>query len=150
METKLLLAIDLSENSLKAVDYAASILSCHPTSDVTLLHVIMELSPDIMPSSEERQRHVEELRSQSLALMEQAAQRLTSHHIPEKNIHLKIQVCKKPVSVAELILHEQQVGGYGTIVVGRRGMSKREEFLFGSISSRVIREAKNCAVWVIE
>jgi nucleotide-binding universal stress UspA family protein len=150
MEIKLLLAIDLSENSLKAVDYVASILSCHPASEVTLLHVINKPSPDVMPSSEERQHRVEELRSRSLAFMEQAAQRLTSHRIPEKNIQLKIQVCQEPVSVAELILHEHQTGGYGTIVVSRRGMSKREEFLFGSTSSRVIREARNCAVWVIE
>jgi nucleotide-binding universal stress UspA family protein len=35
-------------------------------------------------------------------------------------------------------------------VVGRRGVSKRQEFLFGSVSSKVVRDAKNCAVWVIE
>ncbi len=150
METKLLLAIDLSENSLKAVDYVAGILSCHPAADITLLHVIKEPSPDLVPGSEERRLHVEDLRSRSLALMEQAARRLSSHNIDEKRIHLKIQVCQKPKSVAELILHEQQAEGYATVAVGRRGISKREEFLFGSTSSRVIREARNCAVWVIE
>jgi nucleotide-binding universal stress UspA family protein len=150
MEIRLLLAIDLSENSLKAVEYAAGILSCHPSSDFTLLHVIKEPSPDVMSSPEERHHHVEELRAKSLALMEQAAHRITSHGIAEKNIHLKIQVCHAPVSIAELILHEQEAGGYGTIVIGRRGLSKREEFLFGSIANKVVREAKNCAVWVIE
>jgi nucleotide-binding universal stress UspA family protein len=54
------------------------------------------------------------------------------------------------MSISDLILHEQQEGGYGTLVVGRRGVSKKEEFLFGSVSSRVVRDAKHCAVWVIE
>ena len=82
--------------------------------------------------------------------MEKAAKRLTAHDIPEKNIHLRIQVCSKPVTVAELILHERQSGGYGTIVVGRRGMSKKEEFLFGSVSNKIVREARDCTVWVVE
>ena len=150
METKLLLAIDLSEDSLKAINYTADILSRHPAVGITLLHVIKEPSPDLVPSSEERRRHLETLRVKSLALMEQAAQRLIVRGISEKHVHLAVQVCKEPKSVAEMILQEQRTGGYGTIVIGRRGISKREEFLFGSTSSRVIREAKNCAVWVVE
>ena len=150
MLNKILIAIDLSENSLKAVDYVAQMMQCHSSVDVTLLHVIKEPSPDIMPDEKERSTYVEQTRSETLQLMEKAAGRLTAHDIPERNIHLKIQICSKPVSVAELILHERATGGYGTIVVGRRGMSKKEEFLFGSISNKIVREAKNCAVWVIE
>jgi nucleotide-binding universal stress UspA family protein len=37
-----------------------------------------------------------------------------------------------------------------TVVVGRHHKSKTEEFLFGSTSSKLIHEAKNCAVWVVE
>ena len=37
------------------------------------------------------------------------------------------------------------------MVVGRRHKTKTEEFLFGSTSiSRLIHEAKNCAIWVVE
>ena len=150
MENKILIAIDLSENSLKAVEYVGTMTICHPTVQITLLHVIKEPSPDIMPDEKQRRSHVERIRSEVLGLMEQAAGRLSSSGVPEKNIQLKIQVCKRPVSVSELILHEQKSGGYGTVVVGRRGVSKREEFLFGSVSNSVMREAKNCAVWVVE
>jgi len=37
-----------------------------------------------------------------------------------------------------------------TIVIGRRGISKKEEFIFGSTSNKIIHEAKKCAVLVIE
>lgn len=149
MENNILIAVDLSENSLKAVDYVAALTSCHPSVKVTLLHVIKEPSPDIMPDEKQRKNHIERVRSEVLALMEQAARRLTSAGVPEGHVRIKIQTCKKPVSVSELILNEQKCGGYGTIVIGRRGVSKREEFLFGSVSSSVMREAKLCAVWVI-
>jgi len=150
MNNKILIAIDLSENSLKAVDYVAKMMACHSVVDITLLHVIKEPSPDVMPDEQQRRSHVEKTRAETLGLMEEAAKRLTAHDIPEKNIHLKIQVCSKPVAVAELILHERQTEGYGTIVVGRRGMSKKEEFLFGSVSNKIVREARDCTVWVVE
>jgi nucleotide-binding universal stress UspA family protein len=150
MHTRILIAIDLSENSLRAVDYVGEMISCHPKAEITLMHVIKEPSSDIMPDAEERSRHVDKLRAETLSLMEEAAKRLTSRGTNEKCICLKIQVCKKLPSVVELILSEAGSGGYGTIVVGRRGMSKKEEFLFGSISSKIVREAKGCTVWVIE
>lgn len=150
MINKILIAIDLSENSLKAVDYVAKVMECHSVADITLLHVIKEPSPDVMPDEQERKSQIEETRAEILGLMEKAAKRLTAHDISEKNIHLKIQICSKPVTVAELIMHERQSGGYGTIVVGRRGMSKKEEFLFGSVSNKIVREARDCTVWVVE
>jgi len=150
METKLLVAIDLSENSLKAVDYVGNMLSCHGTVQITLLTVIKEPSPDTMPDEEQRKSQVEAWRSKTLALMERAAERLKATGVSEKHIRLKIQICTRPVSVAELILREQQNEGYGTIVVGRRGVTKREEFLFGSVSSTIVREARHCTVWVVE
>ena len=150
MHNKILIAVDLSENSLRAVEYVGAMTSCHPTMQITLLHVVKEPSPDIMPDEKQRLSHVERVRSEVLNLMEQAAQRLTSQGIPSKHIQIKVQVCKRPVSVSELILHEQRSGTYGTVVVGRRGVSKREEFLFGSVSNSVMREAKQCAVWVVE
>jgi nucleotide-binding universal stress UspA family protein len=150
MKNKVLIAVDLSDNSLKAVDYAGEMMACHPSIKITLLNVIREPSPDIIPDAKERQSLVERTRSEVLALMEEAGKRLTTRGIPEQQIRIKILVCNKPVTVSEIILHEQDKERYGTVVVGRRGVSKREEFLFGSVSNTVVREAKDCTVWVVE
>ena len=41
-------------------------------------------------------------------------------------------------------------GGYGTIVVGRRGLSKVYEFFMGRVSDKVLHLAKDMAVWIVE
>jgi nucleotide-binding universal stress UspA family protein len=53
-------------------------------------------------------------------------------------------------SVADCIIDVQQRLRCCTIVMGRRGISKKEEFLFGSTSNKIMHSGKNCAVWVIE
>ena len=53
-------------------------------------------------------------------------------------------------SRAGAIVEQAKLGGYGTIVVGRRGISKIEEFVMGRVSNKVIHLAKKgMAVWVI-
>jgi len=52
--------------------------------------------------------------------------------------------------LSDMILSFQCDMSCCTVVVGRHHKSKTEEFLFGSISSQLIHEAKNCAVWVVE
>jgi nucleotide-binding universal stress UspA family protein len=53
-------------------------------------------------------------------------------------------------SMAECILAERDKLEYGTLVVGRKGLSHKEEFIFGSISGKIVRTARNCTVWVVE
>lgn len=148
-ENRVLIAVDLSENSLAAIDYVGKMLSCHKLARVTLLHVIREPSQDVIPDEDARRDQVERQRAEALSVMEHAGSKLAARGIPEATIRIKIQVCGRQVSIAELLLQERSRENYATIVVGRRGVSKREEFLFGSVSSRIVREARNCAVWVV-
>ena len=53
-------------------------------------------------------------------------------------------------SLAECILAERKDAKCSTIVVGRQGLSRSEEFLFGSVSSKIVNHARNCTVWVVE
>lgn len=149
-DKRILIAVDLSQNSLNAVDYVGQMVRCHPSVHITLLHVIRFPSTDVETDPKERLKQVEQRRAEILKLMEDAGRRLIAVGIPEERICLQIRVCNAPVGVADLILAEQQGGKYQTIVVGRRGLSRKEEFLFGSVSSRVVRNARGCAVWVIE
>ena len=150
METRLLVALDMTPSSMKTVDYVARIVSTHPEAEITLLHVIHEPSDEVVRDEAERTLQVEKAMADTLALMEKAGKTITEKNFPEKRIRIKVQVCKKPHSIAELILNEQRTGGYGTVVLGRRKLSKREEFLFGSVSGKVMREAQGCAVWIVE
>jgi nucleotide-binding universal stress UspA family protein len=52
-------------------------------------------------------------------------------------------------SRAGAIIAEVLKGGYGTIVVGRRGLTNVEEFIMGRVSNKVIHMAREMAVWVV-
>ena len=119
---KILIAVDHSDNALRAVDYVGEMTSCHTPLEITLLHIIKEPSTDIMPDPGERQSHLASARADSSALLEQAASRLTAANLGQRRIQLKVLECSGPVSVAQVILAELVEGGYGTVVVGRRGM----------------------------
>ncbi len=70
--------------------------------------------------------------------------------LPKDAVTERTERCSTEPSIAQTILDIQQTGGYGTLVVGRRGITKGEEFLFGSVSTKLVRDARNCAVWVVQ
>ena len=43
-----------------------------------------------------------------------------------------------------------ELGILETLVLGRRGLSRVREFFLGSVSTSVVREARGCAVCVVE
>ena len=49
-----------------------------------------------------------------------------------------------------LIRNNEPEVRFGTVVIGRRGISKKEEFMFGSTSTKILHIAKDCSIWVIE
>ncbi|MFH1148641.1 MAG: universal stress protein [Pseudomonadota bacterium] len=130
---KILIAVDDSENSLKAVEYAA-----HMTGGgkkITLFSVLSEYGAE----SEERKMH---------DLMVQAKRILTNAGTRDADI--KIKTAATNHSVAEDILEEAKEGQFGSIIMGRRGVSRVHKLLFGSVSNYIVHHAKDCAVWVID
>ena len=47
------------------------------------------------------------------------------------------------------IVKEAKDGRYGTIVMGRRGLSKVREFLMGRVTNKVLDRAEGFAVWIV-
>ena len=63
---------------------------------------------------------------------------------------LKLKYESGKASRADAIVQEADCGGYDTIVLGRKGVSKVEEFLIGRVSAKVLHKAREQAVWVVE
>jgi nucleotide-binding universal stress UspA family protein len=57
--------------------------------------------------------------------------------------------CSYGTAIAQEILAVLKEERFGTVVVGRHGVSKAEEFLFGSVSNKIIHHAKDYTVWVV-
>jgi nucleotide-binding universal stress UspA family protein len=50
---------------------------------------------------------------------------------------------------AAAIVQEASEGRYGSIVVGRRGLSKVYELSMGCVANKVIQLARDHAVWIV-
>ena len=143
------IAVDTSENSRRAVAYVAKMLGGMQGFHVTLLHVIPDPEEDYFPSEMERKSWLDGYRNRTdVLLAEYRGMLMESGFAPDAvDFHAPRRYCP---SMAECILAERDTTEYHTLVVGRQGISRSEEFLFGSVSSKIVNHAKNCTVWVVE
>lgn len=145
----ILIAVDESENAKRAVLYVADFLGGFPGFRVTLLHVIPEPPEDYFDKEEERHQWIESQSNKMKRLLENYKNILIQSGFPEDKIKIIIDIRPCP-SIAACILDELSKIKACTVVVGRRGISRKEELIFGSTSNKILHEAKNCSVWVIE
>jgi len=68
--------------------------------------------------------------------------------IPEAAV--SIHFSRKRTGIARDILDEIAAGEYGTVIVGRRGLSRAKQFLFGSVSNKIVHNTHDCTVWVLD
>jgi nucleotide-binding universal stress UspA family protein len=144
-----LIAVDESDSSKRAVLYVADIIGGFPGFAVTLLSIIPEPEEDFFDSEEEEVAWIKEkIEAANRMLSTYRAIMIQAGFPPEK---VRARSCVgEEKSFAEAILDTRCDLSCCTVVVGRHHKTKTEEFLFGSTSTRLIREAKNCAVWVVE
>jgi nucleotide-binding universal stress UspA family protein len=145
----ILIAVDESENARRAVSYVAQLLGGIPGFNVTVLHVVAEPEEDYFPTSEEKSSWLNRHKQKVDRMLAAYRRILIDAGFDEKAIAVRSTMRYCP-SMAECILAERDETEYSTIVVGRQGLSRSEEFLFGSISSKIVNHARNCTVWVVE
>ncbi|GAB6125712.1 universal stress protein [Humidesulfovibrio idahonensis] len=146
----ILIAVDASDNARRAVDYAASILANASGVRVTLLYIERAPGRDLFETEEAWLGQCKLEHESVFDFLKEAHARLAAAGLPDSAITERTLLCSAEPSVAQTILDVQQEGGFGTLVVGRRGLSKGEEFLFGSVSTKLVHNARNCAVWVVQ
>ncbi len=145
----LLIAVDETESSRRAVLYVADILGGFPGFTVTLLRVIPEPEEDFFDTEEDRTAWTREKLESANKMLATYRQVLIQAGFPEEKVNYRSCVGDKD-SFAEAILETRCDLTCCTVVVGRHHKSRTEEFLFGSTSSKLIHDAKNCAIWVVE
>jgi nucleotide-binding universal stress UspA family protein len=145
----LLIAVDQTENSKRAVLYVADFLGGLPGFRVTLLSIIPEPEEDFFDTREAQASWTREKIDATNAMLETYREILVQAGFEPEMIRVRACV-NEAKSLAEAILDTRCDLTCCTVVVGRHHKSKTEEFLYGSTSGKLIREAKNCAVWVVE
>jgi nucleotide-binding universal stress UspA family protein len=149
VERHILIAVDSSDNARRAVLFVGDFFGCYEGFQVTLLHIILEPEATFFRNNDERTKWLANQREEARKLMDEYKNILMDAGFKENKINVRIDSMRAP-SVADCIIKEQEEMKCCTIVIGRRGISKKEEFIFGSTSNRIIHEARKCAVLVIE
>lgn len=159
---KILIAVDGSENAERAVSYTGGIVGNTPGFQVQLLYVERLPQRDLFPDENSWEKSCKEQEDTVRRFLSDSRQKLEQSGLDPSDVTEEYVVhCKSPFyepppycsrghSIAQNILVAAERGGFGTVVVGRRGVSKAEEFLFGSVSTKIIHSARNCTVWVVE
>jgi len=145
----ILIAADESQNAQRAVTYVGQLLGGIKGFKVTVLHVIREPEEDYFPEGADKDQWYNEYRQQVNQMLEKYRDILIEAGFNPEDVSIRSTIRYCP-SMAECILAERDNTEYSTLVVGRRGLTHKEEFLFGSISGKIVRTAKNCTVWVVQ
>ncbi len=143
-----LIAVDQTEDSKRSVLYVADFLGGFPGFAVTLLTIIPDPEKDFFVNGAAPTARIWYVGEQAKQRLENYRQILIQSGFPENKVDGKLCMGNAK-SLSEMIITFQCDLKCCTVVVARHHKSKTEEFLFGSTSSQLIREAKNCALWVI-
>ena len=135
---KFLVAFDGSEGSLRAVDCVGTMLG-GPDCKINLTNVVRY--------GEDEKSFIAEAEKMIAEAFDEAIEQLTDSGIPRN--HISAQIITGAESRAGTIVDEAGQGRYGTIILGRRGLSRVKDFSMGRVSNKVIQIAKGHAVWMV-
>ena len=131
---KILLAHDASNGAVCAVDFVCSTLGRSPC-EVALIHV--NKINGRQDKDDQKVNHVLSLAKTHLIQSGFSVHQIDCNIIPGDQ------------GAAAAIVQRAKQGGYGTIVIGRRGLSDTQTVFMGRVSNRFIHLAEEHAVWLV-
>ncbi len=157
---KMLIAVDGSEGSLKAVEHVGRQFAGVSDLQITLFHVLLGEPPQfwddghLLTEDERKTRKmvIEKWLTNQKTRLEPIFQRaidtLTREGISRDQVSTKFASESIDV-IPQCILGEAKAGGYQTLVIGRCGRSRTMHFLLGSIANQIVNAGEGLAVCVV-
>lgn len=161
--SRILIAVDDSEHSARALRYVGALLCDVRNVQVTLFHVLKPIPRELLEhggsedpakeirlSKELRQDQENWVRSESAIeypILVNALELVGKTGFPLDRVTLKFGY---EDDIAHTILDEARTGSYGTIVISRQGSNGIKRFFGGGITDQLLREASGYTLWVVE
>jgi nucleotide-binding universal stress UspA family protein len=147
---KVLISFDGSEGAKRAVDLVCSLLF-REDREITLCHVVrslgMHLESDRVFLPEHEKLWMDVSRKEIEPLLEEAERKLI-----EAGFHpgcVYTEILENLTSRAAGIKNAASNGGFGSVVLGRRGLSEVEEFPMGRVPMKMLQLGGRMAVWIV-
>jgi nucleotide-binding universal stress UspA family protein len=160
MPVKMLIPLDGSESAMRAVDYVAQAFGHNPDVDIVLLHILPGIPPSLWDDGhilneaehQTREELVQDWEKQQAkewqVIFAQARDKLIQAGVAPEAINSKFQA--QYGDIAEDILDEAELEGRSTIVIGRRGLTGAAKFFLGSVSAKIVNQARGIAVIIVD
>lgn len=147
MYKKILIPIDGSEGSSKAVDYCLRMLENHKAENVVLFHAVSypaQLEPYSGKMRATMMKVKEQLREHGEEILLNAKNRIT-----EKNAAVSVETKLIWGDPKYEIVAEVEEGKYDLLIMGSRGLSGIRGFFLGSVGNHVAQHVK-CTVILVK
>lgn len=155
MEKKLLIAVDGSIYSTNTLHYLEglfahlddvrfhliSVVTCTPSE--TAKEWFDELELLNMLSKEEQKRYASANR-----FLKSAVKQLERNGISPEHITTEVRI--STTSPASEVLNVARKGYFDALIIGRRGVSKLEELIMGSVSSSLLEKCHDVPIWIVD
>jgi nucleotide-binding universal stress UspA family protein len=149
---KLLVGLDASEGAMRAVDHVVSTRNGRDLRQIYLMHVVR--SWRTMPSSlvpqidtEREDALVAEAVEAIQPVFEEAQRRLEKAGYKPNRIHT--EVVSGVESRAMAMIQFARRNDIGTLIMGRRGLSRVQDFIMGRVGHKIVNTVRNRAVWIV-
>lgn len=147
----IMVAVDGSESSLRAVDHMAFMFGGNTDVNLTFFHVAPRLAnfcPIDFDDTDSAQLDAVIQQADKACIdrfFAHARKKLAESGIADSQI--KVSVKEGGFKVAKAVREAYQQGNYGTLIIGRRGMDKK--FFTGSVSRYLVNQFSEGALWVV-
>ena len=162
----MLIAVDDSEASYRAVTYVGSIVGGCEDCHVCLLHALPPLPRELLefggsssPEHEaqeearikaEQARWIEAVTQATEPIFTRAKRMLQEAHVPAHAVETQIVDTVNTQDLIQDILDTAQKGNFGTVVVGRESLHGFKALFTSHVGDALIRQAHGLTVWVVE
>ena len=146
MDNSMLVALNDSISSQAVIDFLADLPLRREEMNVTLIHVYRKPAAveDLMG-----QRFTSEQPSRFMKVLEETKDKLVARGFRPERIEIDLVEDPFP-TVTDGIIDRFRKNKYDLVVIGRKNMSKAEEFVLGDISVKLVRALGETAILVVK
>ncbi len=144
----ILVAIDEMESSLRAVRYVGQVAGSLEEVSICLLHIYPEPPPNFYTNGGNLEDYQSHRIVRAEKIFHQGLEILVESGIRRDSIYCTTHMAEGK-TISDTLLEVRRMGKFGTVATGKRGVSKAEEFLFGSISNALARHCTDFTTWIV-
>jgi nucleotide-binding universal stress UspA family protein len=141
MLSKILVPVDGSDNSFRALEQAIFLATKIQEAQITVLYIIKDLPSLYIYSPKTIEKLHADYKSESAKILERCKEMANQSGI-------NINTVLEEGDPASKIIGYSEMKQFDLIIIGSRGMGKFKELIIGSVSNKVLHHAK-CSVMLV-